>query len=270
MERAHLLPLGDGEMRYDLSRALRRRGHRDAAAREQGLLRRVGEPGLAELDSYFTGEGFRAAAIEATARKDYLAAADGYEQAFLRCLQPGMNFARAAAYVTVPGFISVLRARGLAAKGRLDEAIAEGERARASQPASVDLAMYLVPELDRRGRKKEADALYRAVLAEHEAVMRDWPKCAWARNQAAWLAACCRRDLEQGLAHARKAVELAPEAAGYHDTLAEVLFQLGKKDEAIAAEKKAIALSPAREYYKKQLKRLEAGDAKVPRPEEDE
>jgi tetratricopeptide (TPR) repeat protein len=270
MERAHLLPLGDGEMRYDFSRALRRRGHRDAEAREQELLRRVGEPGLAEMESYFTGEGFRAAAIDASARKDYLKAADGYEQAFLRCLQPGMNFARAAAYVTVPGFLSVLRARGLAAKGMLDEAIAEAERARACQPASVDLAMYLVPELERRGRKKEADALYRAVLAEHEAVIRDWPKCAWARNQAAWLAACCRRDLEPALAHARKAVELAPESAGYHDTLAEVLFQLGKKDEAIAAEKKAIALSPAREYYKKQLKRLEAGDPKVPRPEEDE
>jgi tetratricopeptide (TPR) repeat protein len=270
MERAHLLPLGDGEMRFELSRVLRRRGHREAAAREQELLRRVGEPALSEMDSYFTGEGFRAAAIEATDRKDYLKAADGYEQTFLRCLQPGMNFARAAAYVTVPGFISVLRARGLAAAGRLDEAVAEGERARASQPGSVDLAMHLVPELERRGRKKEADALYAAVVGHHEAVVRDWPKCAWARNQLAWLAACCRRDLERGLEQARKAVELSPETAGYHDTLAEVLFQLGRNAEAAAAEKKAVALAPARAYYKKQLKRIEAGDPKAARPDEEE
>ena len=90
------------------------------------------------------------------------------------------------------------------------------------------------------------------------------------RNQAAWLSACCRRDLDRALADARKAVELAPDSAGYHDTLAEVLFQLGKKDEAAAEQKKAIALSPAREYFKKQLKRIQAGDPRAPRPEEEE
>jgi tetratricopeptide (TPR) repeat protein len=270
IERAHLLPLGDGDMRFDLVRALRKRGHRDAERREQQYLRRIGEPVLSDPGSYYTGEGLRAAGIDAAGRKDWLKAADGYEQTFLRCLQPGMNFARPAAYVTVPAHINLIRARGLVAAGRLDEALVESERGRASLPGSVDLAMYLVPELDRRGRKKDALALYREVRGRYEVVLGEYPRCAWACNQAAWLSACCRRDLEKGLVHARKAIELTPDSAAYHDTLAEVLFQSGKKDEAIAAQKKAIALQPKREYFRKQLKRLETGDPKMPRPEEEE
>ncbi|MFO0842038.1 MAG: hypothetical protein U0797_06500 [Gemmataceae bacterium] len=269
-ERAHLLPLGDGEMRYDFVRALRKRGHKDAARREEEHLRRFGEPLLAEPNSYYTGEGLRAAAIEAAGRKDWLRAADGYEQTFLRCLQPSMNFTRASAYVTVAGHIYATRVRGLAAAGRIDEALAEAERAQRSLPAGIELAMYLVPELDRRGRKKEADALYRRVRERYAEVATAYPKCSWARNQMAWLSACCRRDLEGGLAQARRAVELAPDAAAYQDTLAEVLFQMGKKGEAIAAQKKAISLRPGREEYKRQLKRIEAGDPTVPRAEEDD
>ena len=89
------------------------------------------------------------------------------------------------------------------------------------------------------------------------------------RNQLAWLSACCKRDLEKGLAHARQAVALSADSSAYHDTLAEVLFQLGKKDEAVKAQKKAIELAPRRAYFRKQLKRIEAGDPKAPLPVED-
>ena len=60
---------------------------------------------------------------------------------------------------------------------------------------------------------------------------------------------------ELALAHAEKAVELAPNNAGYLDTLAEVLFQHG--DKAVAAEKRAIELDPKKPYFRKQLRRLE-------------
>lgn len=270
IERAHLLPLADGEMRYDFVRALRKRDHKDAARREEEHLRRFAEPLLAEPNSYYTGEGLRAAAIEAAGRKDWLRAADGYEQTFLRCLQPSMNFTRGSAYVTVPAHIHATRARGLAAAGRIDEALTEAERGLRALPAGVEMATLLVPELDRRGRKKDADGLYRRVRERYTEVATTYPKCSWARNQLAWLSACCRRDLEDGLAQARRAVELAPDAAPYHDTLAEVLFQMGKKAEAVAAQKKAIALRPGREEYKRQLKRIEAGDPNAPRAEEEE
>jgi tetratricopeptide (TPR) repeat protein len=212
----------------------------------------------------------RAGAIAATARKHYLDAADGYEQAFLRCLNPTLNFARPAAYVTVPAHIHGLRARGLALAGRLDEAKTEALRAHAALPGSAEPALELVPLFDQKKRTKDADELFRSTLEVFEGLMRDYPRSAWVHNQAAWLSACCRRDLEKGLTYARKAVSLSPNSAGYIDTLAELLFQLGKKDEAIAAQKKAIALDPKRAYFRKQLKRIEAGDPKAPRPDEEE
>jgi hypothetical protein len=270
MEQAHLLPLGDGEPRYDLMRALLRRGHTEAARREQELLRRVGEAVLLEPNSYYTGEGLRAAALDASARKDWLKAADGFEQSFLRVLHPDMNFSRAVAYITVPAHSFRLRAEGLAAAGKLDDACHEAGRAQAIMPGHIDLAAHLVPVFESRGKKKEAAELFRSAWQPYEALVRAYPRCAWAYNQMAWLSACCRRDLDRGLAQARKAVSLNPTSGAYHDTLAEVLFQLGKKDEAVAAQKKAIAINPARVYFRKQLARIEAGDPKAARPSEDD
>jgi tetratricopeptide (TPR) repeat protein len=79
-------------------------------------------------------------------------------------------------------------------------------------------------------------------------------------NSLAWLAARCRRQLALAENHAKKAVELAPDTPGYLDTLAEVQFQSGRKEAAIATMKRCIELDPDRPYYRKQLKRFEAGD----------
>jgi hypothetical protein len=270
MDRAHLLPLGSGEARYYLAKELMRRGHRESARREYDLLRRLGEPLLLDPGAYFTGEGLRYAGIDAAAQKEYLKAADGYEQAFLRCLHPALNFQRPIAYVTVPAHIHRMRALGLAKAGRLGEAKTEMLRARDALPGSVDLALDMIPIFDEHKRKKDADELFSNVFAVYENVIRDFPKNAAAYNQAAWLAACSRRNLDKALGYAHKAVEQSPKTAGYHDTLAEVLFQLGKKEEAIAAQKHAVSLAPARSYYRKQLKRMEAGDPRAARPDEDE
>jgi tetratricopeptide (TPR) repeat protein len=157
---------------------------------------------------------------------------------------------------------------GLAKAGKYDEAVREARRGLAILPGDVDLTERLVPVLDAGSRKKDADELYRSVKGVYDKLLKDHPKSAFAHNQIAWLAATCRRDLDKGLASARKAVELAPENAGYHDTLAEVLFQSGKKKEAIEAQKKAVKLAPKRKDLARQLKRIEAGDPKAPREDE--
>jgi predicted Zn-dependent protease len=270
IELAHLVPLGSGEVRSHLAKALLRRGHKEEAQRENDLLRRLGELIQVEPAAFYTGEGLRAAAIDATARKAWVKAADGYEQAFLRCLLPNLNFARPAAYVTVPAHIHRLRAQGLAAAGRFDEAKLEALRARQAMPGHVELAIRLVPLLEQGKRKKDADELFKGTVEPLEAVLREYPNAAWAYNQAAWLSACCSRNLDKGLAYARKAVALSPKSAGYQDTLAEVLFQLGKKDEAVAVQKKVVELDGKRKYFRLQLKRIEAGNPKAPRPDEDE
>ncbi len=265
MEQAHWLPLGNEEARLDFSKALARRGLAEACRRENDLLLRLSQPA-----SYYSGEAQRQVALDAQAKQDFLRSADGQERAMLRCLRTNVNFVQSAAYVGVPALVHRQRARGFLAAGKAEEALREAAKCLEELPGDVDVATLLVPELDKAGRQREADKLFNQVLAVYDGVCKDHPDCAWAHNSAAWLAACCRRDLDAGLARARKATELSPDVAGYQDTLAEVWFQRGEKDKAVAAQKKAVELDPKKAYYRKQLKRYEAGDLSAPRPSEDE
>jgi tetratricopeptide (TPR) repeat protein len=135
-------------------------------------------------------------------------------------------------------------------------------------PGNIELAILLVPVLEKKDRAKEADELFTKVLTPWEKACKDYPQSAWAHNSLAWLAACCHRKLDEGLEHARRAVELAPENAGYIDTLSEVYFQRGDQRQAVELSKKCVALDPRRGYFRKQVERHEAGDKTAELPDE--
>ncbi len=265
MEQAHRLPLADVVSRHRFVRALAERGHTEAARRETDLLWRVCEP-----NTYYSGAAIRRQAVVALQRKDYLKASLGLEQSMLRCLHAYSSFVAPAGYVSVPAQIHQLRARGLLAENKVEEALKEAELALDDMPGFVDVPIALLPALERLGRKKEATGLFDRCRNAYEKVCRDYPRCAWAHNSLAWMSACCHRRLDEARTHAEKAVELAPTNAGYFDTLAEVYFQSGRKDKALAMQKRAIELDPKKVYYRKQLKRLEAGDPKAERPAEND
>ncbi len=265
MEQSHWLPLGDEASRYAFLQELGRRGHLEGARREADLLRRVGRPA-----GFYVGGALRRQAVDAAARKDYRAAARDYELAMLHCLHPSTSFVQPGAYVGVPALVHRLRAAAELSAGKIDAARREIALSRTELPGGIDLAVEVVPLLERRGFKKDADQLFADTLAVFDKLCRDYPRCAWAHNSAAWLSACCRRNLDGALAHAQRAVELAPDNAGHLDTLAEVLFQRGEKDKAIATQKRVIELDPKKPYFRKQLRRLEAGDPSADRPAEDD
>jgi tetratricopeptide (TPR) repeat protein len=265
MEQAHWLPLGSESIRHQFALDLIKRELIDASKRENDLLLRVSEPG-----SYYAGEALRRRAILALQRKDFLAAAEGYEQAMLRCLRTYISFVQPSAYVGVPAMIHSQRAAGLAATGKFDEALQEGQRGQDLLPGNADLPIQLVKALDRKGKKKEAGEFFDRAVGVQEKLCQDYPKCAWAHNSYAWLAACCRRNLDKGLEHALEANKLASDHAGHLDTLAEVYFQLGQKDKAIETQKKVVALEPKRGYFRKQLARIEAGNPAADLPSEED
>ncbi len=265
MQQAHWLPLADVAVRHRFLRALAERGHAEAARRETDLLRRVSEP-----NTYYSGAAIRRQAVAALQRKEYLKASLGLEQSMLRCLHAYSSFVAPAGYVHVPAQVHLLRARGLLEENKVEEALKQGELALDNMPGFVDVPIALLPALERLDRKKEATALFDRCRDAYEKVCRDYPRCAWAHNSLAWMSACCCRQLDEALTHAEKAVELAPTNAGYYDTLAEVHFQRGNKDKALAMQKRAIELDPKKVYYRKQMNRLEAGDPKAERPLENE
>jgi tetratricopeptide (TPR) repeat protein len=148
----------------------------------------------------------------------------------------------------------------------MDDALKDAELCLAALPGNTELQTLLVPELEKLGHKQEADTLFARGLEPHAKLCREYPASAWAHNSLAWLCAATRRNLDTALEHAQKAVALEPTTAGYHDTLAETYFRRGEQDKAIEEIKKSIALDGKRQYFKKQLKRFEAGNPKTELP----
>jgi tetratricopeptide (TPR) repeat protein len=178
------------------------------------------------------------------------------------------NYIDASAYLMVPQSIAHCRIRASLADGKIDEAIAQARASLAIMPGNIDLVIGMVNELDRRGRKGDSNAIYNGARDLYTKLATEHPGSAFAHNSVAWISANCRRDLDKALVHAKKAVELEPNGAGYIDTLAEVHFRLGDKEKAIEAMKKCLELSPNRVYFRKQLERFRAGDPNSEVPDE--
>lgn len=262
-ELAHVLPLADFNIRYYLADELAKRG----LAREALAERRL----LVQFDSYesrfalnpqrFSGEAYLAAG-------DYARAVDCQERFRLRMLRSNATFTVTPGYLIVPHRVHVYRARMLLAQGKVEEALKEARLCSDFLAGDTRLALLLVPELEKRGHKPDADKLFESELRVLQQAAADYPRAAQIHNNLAWLAVRCRRQLDLALEHARKAVELAPATSGYFDTLAEIYFQKGDKEKAIETMKKCLALEPKRDYYRRQLKRIEAGDPRVEPPPE--
>jgi tetratricopeptide (TPR) repeat protein len=267
IELAHWVPLGNESVRCNLVEELAKRDWLDAARKEADF---VLQTGWYRPANWPIGNVLSFAARLATQEKDYLKAADCYERGLLGCLRTGASFVEPTAYLSVPEAVRVNRARGLLDKGQVDEALKDAKANLEAMPGNIDLAIALVPDLDKVGRKKEADELYRQVRAAYEGLAKDYPTSGYARNSLAWLMALCRRDLDEARKQSEKAVELEPKNAGYIDTLAEVHFRQGNRDKAIDLMKQCLAMEGKNSYFQKQLERFRTKGFDTPTPQEDD
>lgn len=83
-----------------------------------------------------------------------------------------------------------------------------------------------------------------AAIKSYQAVIKAAPKFAPAYNNLAWLLSSQKKNYPEAERMARKAVELAPEAAQFQDTLGWIYRANGKLVEARAALEKAVQLAP--------------------------
>jgi len=105
--------------------------------------------------------------------------------------------------------------------------------------------------------QKEAQA-----ISAYEDGLKVDPVNAHLLNNAAWHYATASdtsvRNPQKALTYAQKAVAVTKEAkSGVLDTLGESLYANGRFDEAIAAEKKALAISPDNDLFGDQLKKFQ-------------
>ncbi len=171
----------------------------------------------------------------------------------------------------VPHMIHRLKAKGELAAGRVDSALAEIDICMMDVPGDVDVAIELVPELEKLKHPQAADAIFEKSRAFYLDLIKNHPNSGTLHNSLAWLNAKCGRRLDEANDHAAKAVAIDEKSSAFLDTLAEVQFQRGDKPAAIATIKKAIEATPKSDYLKTQLSRFQGLPTTKPaeEPEED-
>lgn len=192
------------------------------------------------------------------AEDDPLRAAQFWEHLLVNLTATNASLNQDAGYVTLPHSIHQAKAKGAVFAG--DKAAWQRELAACRQllPNDSGVVEELFPLLERAGWKEEFDALYREHRTKLEALTKQYPQSARFANSLAWTCAIARRDLDEALAHAKRALELAPETAGYLDTLAEVHFARGEYQQAVAVQRRAVAAADDAAVFEERLKRFEA------------
>jgi tetratricopeptide (TPR) repeat protein len=264
MELAHWVTLGDEAARSRFSDDLSRRTFDADSRREMDLI-----VATAWFRSYYVGNVFlRLARIKAR-QKDFATAALYYEKDVVSLFRTPTRFVEPRAYLTVPEVSRMYRAKAMLAAGKIDEAMAEVRLGLEALPGNVDMAIGFVPDLDKAGKKKEAEEIYGKVKAAFAGALKDYGASPDLRNSLAWTMVNCNRDLDEAMKHAEKAVEQAPQYAGYIDTLAEVHFRKKDRTKALELMKQCVKLEPGNPYYRKQLERFEKKPFDSPLPDEE-
>jgi tetratricopeptide (TPR) repeat protein len=256
MDRANLLALADEEERFALVECMKAYGAGDAAVAQQRFILLTGE-----FDSWEVMACLAPLAKRAFNAGDFATANLMYEQRNLFSLHTSSGCINIEDYA-VRAYCSTL-ASILAniSQSRFEEAMEQARHLQEQWPCNTDLSIRLGFALEKAGRKDLATELFATTFTNWSALLRQYPNFVQGHNYIAWLTARMRRELPTGLVHARKAVELGPDLHVCRDTLAEVLFQLGRRDEAMIEMKKCVEQAPNNLYYRHQLKRMQEGDS---------
>lgn len=207
------------------------------------------------MDHWQWNDAIRLLGDRAHQRQDRQAA-DHWEQYMLMNLRTSSSFNESEYYLRLPYMIRAHRAAAAAAEGDCATAVQQAELALAAMPGQTSVVEDLVPQLQQLECNDAAGALFDRVREHYRAALADFPESADLHNNLAWLSARCQRQLDEAFDHAQRAVDLRPHRPGYIDTLAEVHFHRGDRDEAVRLSEQSISLAPANATFQKQLERF--------------
>lgn len=148
------------------------------------------------------------------------------------------------------------RSRAYAATGQYDLAIVDLDRTIALVPGSADAFLL-------RGDIYLNQEMYDGAIADYTEALRLRPSSAAAYNNRAWALHLDGEDAA-ALPDAEKAVTLAPSSAASLETRAEIYEKLGRKRDAIADYRAALAIDGSQHLARDGLRRLSAGFKRPP------
>jgi tetratricopeptide (TPR) repeat protein len=249
IEQARLLAATSIPDGVELANWMARLGAPELAARQNELVFRVAS--LSQWDKWLCA---KAAGDFAWQKGDFAKAVAYGEAGRFAHVTSRMAFGLTAyGYLNVMWQLHAAAASGAAASGHIDEMTKHVRLAREAQPADVSLAIMLVPVLEKAGHREAADQVFSKAFEFHTALTRTYPQCVTAHGAIALLSARTGRALPEALSHARLAVALAPDKPSYRSNLAEILFRLGDREEAVSEMRRCIALAPTVKRYQEQL-----------------
>jgi len=162
---------------------------------------------------------------------------------------------RAGAYVTLPLFVRRWLVEAALQQGDRDAVEQHLERIAKLDPLDIDLAERILPKLRRSGMAEVADRALERILTAGLKHAEKFPNDAMTANNLAWVAAMNDTRLSDALRLSRQAVYREPESAIYRDTLAEILFRLGRHEEALQVEQACLLDDPTQWLLHKQVEK---------------
>jgi tetratricopeptide (TPR) repeat protein len=254
MDLAQELPVGDVTMRTALFVAAQKRGLTADADRDRDVLLVTGDFNSQPMVPFL-----QLAAADSAERKDYSSAARLLEQAKWGIICSGVSFLEPAGYIRFPAQIHRLKAMAFFAAHQNDQAMAEAKKWYDLNANDSTGLIELVRCAQANGAAHQADELFNTSLNGFVRLLKDFPDSPVLHNQIAWEESRCRRNLDDALAHAQRAVDLAPADVAILDTLAETHYQRREFQAAIDTINRCIALEPSEPHHRKQLARFELG-----------
>jgi tetratricopeptide (TPR) repeat protein len=235
------------EARFALAKSLQHPSLKEEVVRQCELICRTGSPdSQTAIDA-----GQHIGNIVST--KEPRRSALHWQQVLLHVLNQSANINENEGYLLLPHHVHKVLAQAAIADERFETAESELAHCEKMIPAEIRATIDLVPALSNTRNRRLADGLFDRALNVHKKVIEEFPESATYLNNGAWLCARCQRELDQALTLAQKAVELVPDEAAYRDTLAEVYFQRGDREAAVAAAQKCVDFAPANKMFAARL-----------------
>jgi tetratricopeptide (TPR) repeat protein len=165
-----------------------------------------------------------------------------------------MNF-RPGAYVTLPLYVQRWAIEDAIQRQDTDEVQRRLTRILKLDPLDIDFAERLLPEMRKAGMDHLADQALDQIIDQGVRYTRLFPFDAMTCNNLAWVAAMNGKRLDEALRLSQLAVYVEPDSAIYRDTLAEVLFLLGRKEEALQVEQGCLLDDPTQWHLHQQIQK---------------
>ncbi|TWT76783.1 hypothetical protein CA13_72820 [Planctomycetes bacterium CA13] len=257
------------EMRSDLLAYLAARGARSMASEGYQVLLRMTAFGSPEATELYDVAREYSTMIRKT---DLSEAAKWFDLAVGGTLES--TYFYPIAYVSLPVYVRRWKLEDAIKNQDAENASRHLERILRLDPLDIDVAERLLPMMTRvsdsdletretapandDAMKQVGEEAFNRIWKRGKQYVLTYPFDATSANNLAWVAAMNRRHLAEAATISEQAVYVEPDSAIFRDTLAEVLFLLGKKDAALKIEKGCVIDDPGQWHLHQQIKKYTA------------